>query len=178
MKRLGLWAVLSGLAAGAAALILTACAGPPPPTTYTPPVAVVSGSPWQAAEQLRQGVPNSMLMVGHGSGMLPFYPDGTVLVLQHLEWEHLRRGMTVIFFNEPGNHRSIGGEILVEEQGDHWRAVAANGGESASNFVDSGNYVGTVVAAFRSAAPADTSALLRSIPPGEAATCLMRCHVK
>jgi hypothetical protein len=178
MKRLGSWTVLLSLAIGAAALIIAACAGPPPPTTFSPPAAAVSGSPWQAAEQLRKEVPNSMLMVGHGGGMLPLYPDGTVLVLQRLEWEHLRQGMTVIFFNEPGNRRSIGGEILVEQEGGHWRAVAANGGESASGFVDPGNYVGTVVAAFRSAGPADTAALLRSVPAGEAASCSMSCHLR
>jgi hypothetical protein len=173
--RAGLW----GMAVCSATLILEACVGSDrPATTYTPPTAVISGDPWQAAEKLAAKVPNSMLFVGHGEGMLPFYPEGTVLVMQRLKWEHLREGMTVIYYREPGNRFSITGNILVENHGDYWLTVSAKGGDFDSIRVDATNYNGTVVAAFRNVNPTDPGTLLRSIPSAEAATCLMRCHIR
>jgi hypothetical protein len=169
---------MTGLALCSAALILGACLGSQPPaTTLTPPAATISGDPWQAAQKLASSVPNSTVMVGHGEGMLPFYPEGTVLVIQTLQWRHLREGMTVIYYREPGNRLSVAGSVLVENHEDTWRVVEARGGDFDPVNVDSSNYVGTVVAAFRAADPSDPSALLRAVPPAQAAACQMRCHI-
>ena len=167
-----------GMGLSSAVLILAACLGPKPPaTTYTPPSAVVAGDPWPAARKLAATVPNSILTVGHGDNMLPFYPEGTVLVLQTLQWEHLREGMTVIYMREAGNHDSLAGNILTENHGGYWEAVGAQGGFPDPVNVTPANYIGTIVAAFRTPNPSDPTAMLRAVPPDQAATCMMRCHI-
>lgn len=53
-------------------------------TKLSPPVALVTDDPWQAAAAVAAKVPESSVVIGHGSSMYPLYPEGTVLVLQQL----------------------------------------------------------------------------------------------
>jgi hypothetical protein len=158
------------------AVFLVACLSSKIPTTYTPPAATIIGDPWNAAERISTRIPNSQVTIGHGDSMLPFYPNGTVLVLQRLDWIHLREGMTVVYLQDVSNRFSMAGGVLVKQEDDHWFTSGTDSDAMDVN-VHASNYVGTVVAAFRNAEPQTSDALIRAIPKNEAATCLMRCHI-
>ncbi len=49
---------------------------------FSPPLVQTREDPWPSAQKIAASVPNSRFVVGHGNGMLPLYPTGTVLVLQ------------------------------------------------------------------------------------------------
>jgi len=150
----------------------------PPNPVLSPPVAEISENPWSEAERLSASVPNSTLMVGHGASMLPLYPSGTVLVLQALQWDHLRAGMTVVYYKAPDTPFAMVAHVLKAKDGPSWETQGLNTDQPDDVAVTRENYIGTVVAAFRRATPASPQAMvlaqLYSYQPG---TCLMRCHV-
>jgi hypothetical protein len=170
-QRLGI-----GTACALSALMVAACISPKPVSTLTPPAALIEGDPWSAARKLSSLVPNSTVMVGHGDSMLPLYPSGTVLVLQRLDWAHLREGMTVVFFRDVADRFSLSGGILVREEDGRWYTSGADG-DAMNLTVQSENYMGTVVAAFRSGGSPGANEFMRTIPMDQAQTCLLRCHV-
>lgn len=168
----GIW---SGIFAGTTACS-TAPVSPPSPD-LSPPVAEISGQPWTAAERLSAAVPNSTLLVGHGDSMLPLYPAGTVLVLQKILWEHLRRGMTVAFSKRADTPFAMVAHVLKARHDDRWETQGLNNALPDDTAVTRENYLGVVVAAFRRAESGGAGEMLAQVAVSQQATCMMRCHV-
>jgi hypothetical protein len=136
---------------------LAACtthpAAPAGPTLLSP-VAEVTENPWREAQRRSASVPDSTLMVGDGTSMLPLYPNGTVLVLQTVEWAHLQPGMTVVYSMEPDAPFDMVAHVLKAKHGQSWEAQGVNNDQPDEVAVTRDNYVGTVVAAFCAVEPA------------------------
>lgn len=82
-----------------------------------------------------------------GVSMLPYFGDGSVLVVKTLPAEKLRAGMVVVYknrFNETVAHR------LVASTAAGWTAAGYNNRETDSTPVTSANLVGVVYATFHS----------------------------
>lgn len=87
-----------------------------------------------------------------GVSMLPYFGDGSVIVVKSLPAEKLRAGMVVVYknrFNETVAHR------LVNTTAAGWTAAGYNNREADSTPVTAANLVGVVYATFHSNAVAD-----------------------
>ena len=164
----------------AAALIgVVACTSVPPEPKLSPPLAIVGDSAWAEAELIGAKVPRSTLMVGHGSSMLPLYASGTVLVIQPLQWEHLRTGMTVVYYKPDTMPLMLVAHVLKDRDGAAWVTQGLSRAEPDLTEVTPENYIGVVVAACHrpDSAPAGL-AVLQHLAVTSEANCLMRCHVE
>ncbi len=101
---------------------------------------------WHRAEAYAQAHPGSKVMVGRGGSMLPQYEDRTILVVQAMEQSELRQGMTVVFFGDSG--RQVAHTLLAPSPRG-WVAMGMGNAEPDRTPVRYGNYVGTVIGAFR-----------------------------
>ena len=150
----------------------------------SPPIAVVAGRPLDQGERVAKTVPGGFVLVAHGTVKFSIYPTGTVLVIQPIEWEHLRSGMTAIFYLDQELSAALTGGILVREEKGVWRVpgieewhAPGTGRHEELELVTKSRYVGVVVAAFLAAGDYDPSMMLRNAPSPVAGTCLLRCHV-
>ncbi|RFC42516.1 MAG: hypothetical protein DUW69_002390 [Verrucomicrobia bacterium] len=158
---------------------MVACTSAPPEPKLSPPLAEVSHSAWAEAELIGAKVPRSMLMVGHGTSMLPLYASGTVLVIQPLQWEHLRAGMTVVYYKPGAMPLMLVAHVLKARNGAAWVTQGLSRAEPDMTAVTPENYMGVVVAACHrpDSAPAGL-AVLQHLAVKSEANCLMRCHVE
>ena len=60
----------------------------------SPPVATVVGKAMVRAGKIAKTVPNSFVLVSHGTAKFAIYPPGTVLIIQTIAWDQLKPGMT------------------------------------------------------------------------------------
>ncbi len=164
---------------GAILIGLVACTSAPPEPKLSPPLAIVSDSAWAEAGLIGAKVPRGMLMVGHGSSMLPLYPSGTVIVIQPLQWEHLRAGMTVVYYKPDITPLMLVAHVLKTRNGAAWVTQGLSRAEPDKTEVTPENYIGVVVAACHKSdsAPAGL-AVLQNLAVTSEANCLMRCHVE
>ncbi len=158
--------------------LVAGCAVPELQTSLSPPVALVAKDPWREAELVAKQVPHSRTVIGHGESLQPLYPPGTVLVLQQLQWENLRAGMTVIYNRNPENPYHMVAHALLKREGEEWLAQGLANAQPDRTLVSRDNYLGTVVAAFRQETPLDALFIISKLPTYESGTCLMRCHIE
>lgn len=104
------------------------------------PAAEANTQSWALACQ----TPGAFVIRGYGDSMLPLYRSGTLLVVQPVPFEKLRRGMSVVFQHEG---RSIT-HLLVAKAGKAWRTTGLNNRRQDYVAVDERNIRGVVIAAF------------------------------
>lgn len=142
-------------------------------------IVVAEIHPWKKAQQIAEQVPNSDVMVGHGDAMMPLYPDGTVLVLQKLELDHLGAGMTVVFHTDDTGLYSLRAEVLVRQiEDDRWEI--ANSEENAEHQfkqLNDENYIGTVVAALARASEEQKMVQREFVVSATNLNCTIQCHI-
>lgn len=78
--------------------------------------------------------------------MQPLYEPDTILVLQHLPFNELRRGQTALYRNREGR---VIAHVLISRTRDGWRARGLNNHLHDMEPVLSENLVGVVIAAFK-----------------------------
>lgn len=100
---------------------------------------------WRLAELFAANRSDCEVVVGRGDSMLPLYRDRTVLVLEHMDMSALRPGMTVVFVGDSG--RPVA-HTLVEKTVRGWRAAGVASGKRDQTFIQSRNYIGTVIRAY------------------------------
>jgi hypothetical protein len=154
------------------------CKAPEMQTHMSPPLAVITGNPWQEATLVSKRVPRSIVLIGHGKSMEPLYPEGTVLVLQRLNWDNLRAGMTAVYNKDPDNPYHMVAHLLLKKDLGEWRTQGFNNAKPDETWVTEKNYIGTVVAAFRKEKTLDAVGIIQKLPSYESGTCLLRCHVE
>jgi CTP:molybdopterin cytidylyltransferase MocA len=164
----------------ASVLILSCCSAldlRPAESGMSPMPILVEEDAWARAERIASEVPGGEVFVGHGEGMIPLYPNGTILVLQPLEWESIRAGMTVVVVVNSAFPMITASGVTVEMTA-NGRWVLQGLANSVPFQVTLGpeNYVGTVVAALEDPAisqiPFNREALASST-----AFCTIRCHI-
>jgi len=121
------------------------------------------------AQTLASRHPGMQVLRVEGKSMLPFFGEGSVVVIKKIDGSKLRAGMVAVYHNRFGEtvaHR------LVETTTGGWIAKGYNNAEADSTVVNESNLVGVVYATFhssgRSATPALASLAL-SIPTALAA---------
>jgi signal peptidase I len=110
------------------------------------PVRVTEPEAWQRAAEIADNTPGAFVLVGTGQSMQPLYSPGTVLVLQQLPFGELKRGQTALYRSKG---QKIVAHVLVAKARDGWRVQGLNNRIHDMEPVQSENFVGIVVAAFK-----------------------------
>lgn len=93
---------------------------------------------------LAERTPGAFIICGRGNSMLPLYRSGTLLVVQPVAFDQLRRGMSIVFQYEG---RCIT-HLLVAKVGHAWRTTGLNNHRPDYIAVDACDIRGVVIAAF------------------------------
>jgi hypothetical protein len=118
------------------------------------PIAVARQEAWRYAEQVAAHHDGSFVVRGDGASMAPLYPSGTVLVIERVSYDQLKRGATVIYRNNEG--RPIA-HVLVSLARKGWRTAGLNNPHLDEESVSPENLLGIVLYAYT---PVD-------LPPGD-----------
>jgi signal peptidase I len=121
------------------------------------------------AQKLADARPGAQVMRIEGKSMLPFFGEGSVVVVKKIDPAKLRAGMVVVYTNRFGEtvaHRLVG----TVEGG--WVAQGYNNSMADSTVVSGANLLGVVYATFHSSGvleSVDLAAIAQSIPAALAA---------
>jgi signal peptidase I len=129
------------------------------------PVMATEPEAWQQASRIADHTPGAFVLVGSGQSMQPLYTPGTILVLRQLPFNELKRGQTVIYRSK---ENKIVAHVLVAKARDGWRARGLNNRIHDMEPVQSANFVGVVVAAFKPVSrnrPVSVATLRLPVPP-------------
>ncbi len=122
------------------------------------------------AQKLAAARSGAQVMRIEGKSMLPFFGEGSVVVIKKIDPAKLRAGMVVVYTNRFGEtvaHR------LVTATKAGWIAQGYNNKKADSTMVDGTNLIGVVYATFHSNGRAvesvDLAAMSKAIPSALAA---------
>jgi len=109
------------------------------------PIAVDRHDAWRYAEQVAAQHEGAFVVRGDGASMAPLYPSGTVLVVERVSFDQLKRGATVIYRNEDG--RPIA-HVLVAPSRKGWRTAGLGNQHVDEESVSPENLLGVVMSAY------------------------------
>ena len=109
------------------------------------PIAVDRHDAWRYAEQVAAQHEGAFVVWGDGASMAPLYPSGTVLVIERVSFDQLRRGSTVIYRNSDG--RPIA-HVLVAPSRKGWRTAGLGNQHVDEESVSPENLLGVVMSAY------------------------------
>lgn len=115
------------------------------------------------AQLLAARHPAAAVMQVAGDSMLPFFGDGSVLVVRPLSADRLREGMIVVYTNRDAEtvaHRVMG------RTAEGWIVRGYNNDTADSTVVTAENLQGVVYATFHSSGRASSPALLAEVSRG------------
>jgi hypothetical protein len=175
-------------AAASLGLILSACNTAERWTILpllSPPVVTVPGRAMDRAEEIAKTVPKSLVFMAHGSAIVTVYPPGTALVIQQIDWNNLKPGMTAIYYLDPQlTIFAVTGGIITRKEDGGWLVPqiegwhpSGTGEHPLARLLTKENYIGVVVAAFIEKNRYDPKLALREAAPDIMGTCALRCHV-
>lgn len=135
--------------------------------TTRPTTAISLETVLADAMKLAELRPGSQVMRIEGKSMLPFFGEGSVVIVKKIDPAKLRAGMVVVYINRFGEtvaHR------LVAATDAGWVAQGYNNTQADSTPVNAGNLVGVVYATFHSSGVAElASAATMTVPSALAA---------
>lgn len=125
----------------------TGCAEAPSPVVPKPVPATDVGrlQAWSDAERVAAKSGDRVTVIGGGDSMRPIYGEGTVLVLNKIDYERLQPGMQVGYVNEAGR-RVV--HVLVERDARGWVVQGLNNEAIDKERVTRYNLIGVVYASF------------------------------
>jgi hypothetical protein len=109
------------------------------------PIAVARREAWRYAEQMAAQHEGAFVVRGDGASMEPLYPSGTVLVIERVSYDQLKRGATVIYRNKDG--RPIA-HVLVAPSRHGWRTAGLGNQHLDEESVRPENLLGVVMSAY------------------------------
>ncbi len=115
--------------------------------TARPLTAVSLNTVLADAQKLAAARPGAQVMRIEGKSMLPFFGEGSVVVVKKIDPAKLRAGMVVVYTNRFGEtvaHR------LVATVAGGWTAQGYNNAKADSTVVNGSNLQGVVYATFHS----------------------------
>lgn len=118
------------------------------------------------AQRLAEARPGAQVLRIEGKSMLPFFGEGSVVVVKKIDPVKLRAGMVVVYTNRFGE--TVAHRLVAAEQGG-WVAQGYNNEQADSTLVNAENLIGVVYATFHSNGCSDFLAALTSIPTALAA---------
>jgi signal peptidase I len=121
------------------------------------------------AQKLADARPGAQVMRIEGRSMLPFFGEGSVVVIKKIDPAKLRLGMVVVYTNRFGE--TVAHRLVSATEGG-WTAQGYNNAEPDSTVVNGTNLQGVVYATFHSngqLASIDLAEMVRAIPAALAA---------
>jgi signal peptidase I len=131
-----------------------------------PLTAVTLDTALSDAQKLATARPGAQVMRIEGKSMLPFFGEGSVVVIKKIDPAKLRAGMVVVYTNRFGEtvaHR------LVTVASGGWIAQGYNNSSADSTVVNGSNLIGVIYATFHSNGHANLSELAMVVPSALAA---------
>jgi signal peptidase I len=98
---------------------------------------------------------NMTVMSIEGVSMLPYFGEGSVLVVKKINAARLREGMVVVYTNRFGD--TVAHRLTARVDGG-WQVKGWNNDRADSTVVNASNLLGVVYATFHSSGPASASA--------------------
>jgi len=121
------------------------------------------------AQKLADARPGAQVMRIEGRSMLPFFGEGSVVVVKKIDPAKLRLGMVVVYTNRFGE--TVAHRLVSATEGG-WTAQGYNNAEPDSTVVNGTNLQGVVYATFHSnglLASVDLAEMVMAIPAALAA---------
>lgn len=115
------------------------------------PRLVVEGSQLKTAESAAAVLPGAQAFWGIGRSMEPLYATNTAIVVQEIDYEHIKKGMTVVYLKSTGVRVC---HSVVGETTGGYLVQGVNNDEEDAELVTPDNFIGVIVQAY---ATADTA---------------------
>lgn len=116
---------------------------------HTPaPRLVEEGRQLKAAEAAAAALPDAQAFWGIGRSMEPLYATNTAIVIQQIDYEHIKKGMTVVYLKRTGVR--VCHSVVGETTGGYLVQGVNNDVEDAE-LVTPDNFMGVIVQAYASA---------------------------
>ena len=112
------------------------------------PHLVAEGEQLVAAEKCAAGIPGAQALWGVGSSMEPLYASNTAVVVTRIDYDAIKRGMTVVYVKRNG-HR-VAHSVVGETRGGYL-VQGVNNEEEDVELVTERNFIGIISQAFASA---------------------------
>jgi signal peptidase I len=112
------------------------------------PRLVAEGSELKAAEALAATLPGAHALWGIGRSMEPLYATNTAVVVQEINYDDIKKGMTVVYVKSNG--RRVAHSVVGETRGG-FLVQGVNNDEEDAELVTADNFIGVITQAFASA---------------------------
>ncbi len=112
------------------------------------PQLVAEGSQLKSAETLAATMPRAHALWGIGSSMEPLYAPNTAVVVQQINYDDIKKGMTVVYIKSNG--RRVAHSVIGETRGG-FIVQGVNNDVEDHELVTPENFVGVITHAFASA---------------------------
>ena len=112
------------------------------------PHLVTEGQELKTAEKIAAQMPSAHALLGVGSSMEPLYASNTAVIVQNINYNDLKKGMTVVYIKSNG--RRVAHSIVGETRGG-FIVQGVNNDREDPELVTEDNFIGVIVQAFASA---------------------------
>ena len=132
------------------------------------PRLVAEGAQLKTAEKFAATLPRAHALWGIGRSMEPLYATNTAVVVQEIDYDDIKKGMTVVYVKSNG--RRVAHSIVGETRGG-FLVQGVNNDEEDADLITPENFIGVVTQAFASADTAfRTSTEARLVAKGKIRT--------
>jgi hypothetical protein len=112
------------------------------------PRLVAEGTQLKTAEQFAATLPRAHALRGIGRSMEPLYAPNTAVVVQEIDYDDIKKGMTVVYVKHNG--RRVAHSIVGETRGG-FLVQGVNNDEEDAELDTPENFIGVITQAFASA---------------------------
>lgn len=115
---------------------------------HTPaPRLVAEGHQLQTAEKIAAEIPGAQALWGIGRSMEPLYATNTAVVVEEINYDNIKKGMTVVYIKRNG-HR-VAHSVVGETRGG-FLVQGVNNDDEDVELVTEKNFIGVITQAFAS----------------------------
>ncbi len=112
------------------------------------PRLVAEGTQLKMAEAVAATLPHAKALWGIGGSMEPLYATNTAVIVQEINYDDIKKGMTIVYIKSNG-HR-VAHSVVGETRGG-FLVQGVNNDEEDSELVTADNFIGVITQAFASA---------------------------
>lgn len=112
------------------------------------PRLVAEGKQLKAAEEFAAKLPRAHALWGIGRSMEPLYATNTAVVVQEIDYDDIKKGMTVVYVKNNG--RRVAHSVVGETRGGYL-VQGVNNDQEDTELVTADNFIGVITQAFASA---------------------------
>lgn len=112
------------------------------------PRLVAEGTQLKTAEQFAATLPRAHALWGIGRSMEPLYAPNTAVVVQEINYDDIKKGMTVVYVKSNG--RRVAHSVVGETRGG-FLVQGVNNDREDNELVTEENFIGVITQAFASA---------------------------